>query len=273
MNYIVRGKFGRESCKNIAAHLKEMGCKVFVTKYPHKAKGMVVRWGWIEGCAGLNSGNGLASRKFASRMRLQQDGIPTPKTAAIGDWEELSFPILLRPYSHFGGNGWEVAKNKAELVVAIEAAKEFCELAGMDKKIYAQELMEKDEEIRVHVFGDGVLMVQKKELPEDHKAAANFCATELPTTVLKWSECKKVPILRAIEACKSLGCDFGAVDMFKSGKKWYVLEVNTAPHVTGKYTSKRYAMALNMWFNGKSIYVEKFEKKCDLFWGSKARPM
>lgn len=47
----------------------------------------------------------------------------------------------------------------------------------------------------------------------------------------------------AIMAVKSLGLDFGGVDVISSGGKAYVVEVNTAPHLT-PYAARKVAEAL-----------------------------
>lgn len=110
----------------------------------------------------------------------------------------------------------------------------------------------KKSEYRVHVLGDKVVDIQKKcrriETPDDQVNwkirnhdngfiyARNDVAENTPKAVLKNS-------LNAIRAC---GLDFGAVDVIYNERQAlpYVLEINTAPGLTGEtldgYT-KRFA--------------------------------
>ena len=109
----------------------------------------------------------------------------------------------------------------------------------------------KKEEYRVHVFQGEVVDVQRKARSTDvedenvnwqvrnHANGFIFARNEdhdVPDDVL-------VQAARAVEAC---GLDFGAVDVLWNQKKFeaYVIEVNTAPGLTGE-TLEGYASRFN----------------------------
>ena len=113
--------------------------------------------------------------------------------------------------------------------------------------LYTQ-YVNKTQEYRIHVHNGKVFFVQRKARDMD-----------VPNEDVNWKirnhangfiyankdvEVSDVAKDQAIAACAALGLDFGAVDIIRSarGDDWYVLEVNTAPGLTGttleKYTEQ-----------------------------------
>lgn len=100
--------------------------------------------------------------------------------------------------------------------------------------------IKKKKEFRVHVFKGEILFVQEKRRKND-----------IPDSEVNWQirnhsngfifahndvEIGDEGLNNAIIACNTLGLDFGAVDVIWNERenKYYVLEVNTAPGITGE---------------------------------------
>ena len=100
--------------------------------------------------------------------------------------------------------------------------------------------IKKKKEFRVHVFKGEILFVQEKKRRND-----------IPDEQVNWQirnhsngfifahndvEIGDEGLNNAIIACNTLGLDFGAVDVIWNERenKYYVLEVNTAPGITGE---------------------------------------
>lgn len=100
-------------------------------------------------------------------------------------------------------------------------------------------------EFRVHVVGDAIISYQKKVHSD------RLSASTIRTTSNGWNfevvEERDAPSVlddESIAAVKALGLDFGGVDIIiANDAKAYVLEVNTAPHLT-PYSARKMAEAL-----------------------------
>lgn len=108
----------------------------------------------------------------------------------------------------------------------------------------------KRNEYRVHVFLDEVIdVVEKRRVAGVEKTDEQ---SKIRSHRHGWVFCREnvslTPALELIakQAVKALGLDFGAVDIIYNAKedKYYVLEVNTAPALTGT-TLERYVEAFN----------------------------
>ena len=113
--------------------------------------------------------------------------------------------------------------------------------------LYTKLINTKDE-FRVHVVGGEAVEVRhKKRRKSIEEADANYHVRSYDNG---WAFNKKMPYeisssiaKEAVLAVKACGLDFGAVDVVWDGKYPYVLEVNTAPGLTGS-TTELYANAL-----------------------------
>lgn len=116
-------------------------------------------------------------------------------------------------------------------------------IAATDEELRAAPLytayVNKKEEYRYHVFNGEVVDVQrkarKKEVPDDQ---VNWKVRNLDGGFIFAREgvvVSPVASEEAVKAVAALGLDFGAVDIIWNQKedKYYVLEVNTAPGLTG----------------------------------------
>lgn len=94
-------------------------------------------------------------------------------------------------------------------------------------------------EFRAYVFRDKIIQVFEK-LPDT--GAKPDIRTDSNGWYYEWTEHHDLDKTPAIEAIKSLGLDFGGVDLVQSteDKKLYVLETNTAPDIY-KHTARQFA--------------------------------
>ncbi len=125
----------------------------------------------------------------------------------------------------------------------------------VDAPLYVK-YVKKQREFRIHVSFGEVIDVQEKrkrrDLPEEF--STNFQVRNHHTG---WVYCRENVELSedatrmAVEACRQLGLDFGAVDIIYNARQnlYYVLEVNTAPGLEGTTVDK---------------YAESFVKKLSL---------
>lgn len=124
---------------------------------------------------------------------------------------------------------------------------EFDDDLSVDAKLYVQ-YIKKEHEHRLHVFRDEVFFIQRKAralgVPDDN---VNWKVRNHANGFIyanKDIELPKVAHNMATNSIAALGLDFGAVDMIYNARqnKFYVLEINTAPGLSGttldKYVEK-----------------------------------
>lgn len=109
--------------------------------------------------------------------------------------------------------------------------------------LYVQ-YIKKKQEYRIHVFMGEVIDVQRKarklDVPDEE---VNWQVRNLDGGFIyarEGVELAEEPCLQAIAAVEALGLDFGAVDIIwhELSNTYYVLEVNTAPGLTGTTLEK-----------------------------------
>lgn len=103
------------------------------------------------------------------------------------------------------------------------------------------------EEYRVHVVGDEVVTYQKKVRRSDMTTHNSLIRTTAGGWGFDVIEDERLVTANIDDECilaiKSLGLDFGGVDVIDSGGTAYVVEVNTAPHLT-PYSARKLSEAL-----------------------------
>lgn len=117
----------------------------------------------------------------------------------------------------------------------------------VDAPLYTQ-YVPKKQEYRIHVFQGDVLDIQRKARCKDvADENVNWKIRNHDNGFIfarEGFECPQDVIDQAVRCVNALGLDFGAVDMIYNDKqqKAYVIEVNTAPGLTGttleNYTNK-----------------------------------
>jgi glutathione synthase/RimK-type ligase-like ATP-grasp enzyme len=223
--------------------------------YAFKTDHLVVNWGhgscpyW--GGSVTNSPNllnswsavSLAVNKLRAFQRFKETEVPTPLWTTSKDkakeWIDDGKIVFCRTkLSSMEGRGIVVATKPSELV---------------DAPLYTR-LFTKDREYRVHVFKGAVIDYVQKKL----KTGATEIAGRnkyVRNTANGWIFAREGVTVSdtaksvAIAACKSLGLDFGAVDLATSpAGKVVVFEVNTAPGIEGT-TITKYAEAITQYRN------------------------
>ena len=183
----------------------------------------------------------LASNKLSS-FKAMNGAVCTP---SFTESPEEAFKWLL-------GGGFVVARHKlnghsGEGIEILKPGPE-ADIEDLPKAPLYTKYIGKKEEYRIHVSRGKVFFVQRKaralEVPDDkinwqiRNHANGFIYANKDVEVA--DEAKT----QAIMACNSLGLDFCAVDIILGvDRKWYVLEVNTAPGLTGT-TLDRYVEML-----------------------------
>lgn len=232
-------KAGSASAKALAEALGVKRIKEKGSKFKGAAHKLIINWGCSKlpaellKCRVLNSPESVskASCKLASFKAMREAGVVVPSftterqevTALLEKGKTIVARTILRGHS---GAGIVVIDPGQEVVAA---------------PLYV-EYVPKKEEYRIHVFNGEVVDIQrkarKKDVPDDQvnwkvRNLANgfiFARGEdalgnVPQDVLD----------QAVKAVASLGLDFGAADVIYNDKqkKAYVLEVNTAPGLSG----------------------------------------
>lgn len=184
-----------------------------------------------------------ASNKQEAFHYLTLGGVSTPdfteSQATASQWIDEGFTVMCRTkLNAHSGEGIVVARTKDDLVNA---------------PLYTK-YKKKRSEYRVHVFLGTVLDVQEKR--RDREADINADQSLIRNHQNGWVFCRE-DVNRtealdqiAISAVKALGLDFGAVDIIYNQKedKYYVLEVNTAPGLSGT-TLDKYVEAIVQYYN------------------------
>jgi glutathione synthase/RimK-type ligase-like ATP-grasp enzyme len=183
----------------------------------------------------------LASDKFLAIERWQEAGLPTVQ--AFRYWGDAQAAarggvVFGRTRSGMQGQGITVYGNVDGLPTRPSSPHEWYSLYEQPTR-----------EIRLHVVGGEVVHVQGKYLDFPEMADGNPYIRNHGNGYRYRTPRQKVRTRRqeiAIEACRILGLNFGAVDMllFGSEKKARLLEVNTAPSCS-PLTLQKYASALS----------------------------
>ena len=236
-------KMGSASAKELA---RGLGCKrVFPNKaYQHKGNEVIINWGasqepsWAyPDMLNKPSQVALASNKLLAFDSMFDGEVATPLFTNSIEMAEGLFKDYKRVYcrkslSGHSGRGIIVASKKEELVQA---------------PLYVAGISGLRDEYRVHVFGDQVIDVQKKKrkvgvgvntLVRNHSNGYIYARDGVRAS--------NKMCVQSILAIRALGLDFGAVDLIvkrSDPEEMYVLEVNTAPGLTGT-TLEKYIAAI-----------------------------
>ena len=229
-------KMGSAGSKELA---KAVDCKRVYPdrKYRYKEGDLIINWGnsmfpkWgreipLKNFINMPGNIHMAANKLVAMKSFKNMMLSTPQFAELKENAALLFDSYDRVYCRtklFGhsGAGIVVATNPEELV---------------DAKLYTAGISGFRDEYRVHVFEDEVIDVQMKRKKTDaetnnlirnHHNGYVYCRVGV--------EISEGMEQLAMDAVMALGLNFGAVDIIKMrhSDDMYVLEVNTAPGLTG----------------------------------------
>src|SRR6266850_1970603 len=245
MKYILRRRgMGRDSCRLIAQH-STTGLKVIRNdKYQPEAN-FLFRWGTLSNVRNpereINSSEAihLAANKAEFRKVLQEENL-APKTWYNGF---VSYPCIVRPLQHSGGQNLYVCKDSLDLQAAIRAC---------NGQFYASELINKKAEFRVYTVSGRAIGVSQK-FPRDANSVAWNARCGGTVQTVSWDNWPLRALKSAIRADELSGLDFAALDLIVDNEdKVYVLESNSAPSVSD-YRAKCFARAFDYIIaNGKT---------------------
>lgn len=255
-------KAGSESAKALSNELKINRMKIENSKWKNSDKHVVLNWGNSNPPANAKDANfinhpdnvGIASNKikafeamdgkvnippFTTDNGVATDWLPDePKTNAKG----VKIPVVVcrQKLTGHSGEGIVLAYCKADIVNA---------------PLYTKYVPKKSE-FRIHIMGSSVLDEQRKarrkDVPDEN---VNWFVRNLDGGFTYMREDIDVPLCVRNEARKAIaaiGLDFGAVDIIFNEQKneAYVLEVNTAPGLTGT-TLEKYVAAIPKMYERK----------------------
>lgn len=279
---ILVGRNGKETVRKL-----DVSCSKHYKFYPsgrverddkeYDNRNIQINWGYVDSTNNRlivyndtrRIRNGFNKRK--SRMHLQSNGIPVPKTFTIDsvtrdDMVNFNGKFICRKDQHYAGRDLVVAESYSDLFKAVS-----------NGYTYFSKFYNKSKEYRVHVAHGKVLSVQQK-IPRDISVTNNIiwnhASGAFVFEVVQWNECS-IDILRpAVEAVKALGMDFGAVDILAypadaDDPVAVVCEVNTSPSLAD-YMSDKYSKYFN-WLHRSNERrnwwpYEQYTKPKSFFW-------
>lgn len=254
-------KIGSQSAKALATNLSSLlSLKVRRVrhdgKYRPKYRSLIVNYGsssrpsWGTTGTWLNKPESCAKagNKLSAFQAFRNEGLSIPEFSIdrsvaegwVADGATVVCRTLLNGHS---GRGIVLADNAAALVAA---------------PLYVK-YKKKRKEFRVHVFKDEVIDVAEKRRVRAERRPDKFDGY-IRNHANGWVFCRNDMVRPAdleslaLAACRALGLDFGAVDIIWNERenKCYLLEVNTAPGLTGT-TLVNYTNAIFKWIRTNDI--------------------
>ncbi len=172
-----------------------------------------------------------ARDKYLSLLILARNGIRVPRTAVVEDvyaamrFSQMWGQLVVKPMIGTMGFG-AVKADSSDIVYVVGRT-----LQRVGQPIYVQQYIDKpNRDIRVFVVGEEVVAAYYR---------VQTSSTSWKTNIAQGA--KPVPMNRvdkelediAIKAVKTLGLDYGGVDVAESGEGYVVLEVNASPNWRG----------------------------------------
>ena len=252
-------KMGSQSAKLLAKGLTDrLGLKVRRVRhhgrYRPRQRSLVINYGsgtrpaWPALGRWLNdpASTSRAGNKLSAFHAFKEASLPIPEftmdRAVAADWVAAGNTVVARTLLNaHSGRGIVLCDNTHPLVNA---------------PLYVK-YKKKRKEFRVHVFKDQVIDVAEKRRRRIEQRPATFDGY-IRNHANGWVFCRDGVVKPAdldglaIAACRALGLDFGAVDVIWNERenKCYVLEVNTAPGLTGT-TLLNYTTAIYNWIRSQ----------------------
>ena len=244
-------KQGSRSARTLAAALGGRVLKLEGSRWRARPGDTVINWGSSQvanyPCRVLNSPNavGLATNKLLAFNKFKEDvdsgvmaqfypDFTTDREVAQG-WIEGNETVVVRnKLSGHSGEGIEIFRKDAGERLELPQA-----------PLYVK-YVKKQDEFRVHIMADEVILVQRKARRADVEAPNWQVRNHANGFVFARNDVEPhdsvIDVARL--ATRSLGLDFGAVDVIWNNhqQKAYVLEVNTACGMEGS-TGEDYAAA------------------------------
>ena len=248
--YIRGGKGSNTAIKVMMHHFNELGHKVVRAKEDIYDVGL--SWGCsYEGPKPFLNAHVNRFNKFTAFSKFREAGVLCPTTFPVNSrlamyeneaYRPEKFPWLARKKQHSKGKDIVVCKNMAEA----------CDVRRNNQHDFFSVYIPIDTEYRVWVFKDKAFATYEKVYKgqgeyQGFMRNRRFGFDFSKRDDLVGSHQLEGPCIKAV---KALGMDWGAVDILK-GKdgKYYVLEVNSMPHIsnTKRSCGVRLAKQVSMW--------------------------
>lgn len=179
---------------------------------------------------------GNAVNKYRALQLLTQAGAPTP---LVSEYDACRLVledkrVVGRKTYHSKGRGFYMCSTMRGIEYAISKG-----------ATHFLEYIDNAREFRVHIVNGHSIKVSEKIFPSGVQATRRNRSFGATFQYPQGFNHKKTLRRIAKEAVEALGLDFGAVDLLYKDSKFWVLEVNSAPCLTDRYsdTLERYVQA------------------------------
>jgi glutathione synthase/RimK-type ligase-like ATP-grasp enzyme len=225
--YIRGGKGSNTAIKVMMHHFDELGHKV--VRNSEDPFGVGLSWGCsYEGPKPFLNAHVNRFNKYTAFSKFRDAGVACPTTFEINSKLadiKAPFPWLARKKQHSKGKDIVVCKNIAEA----------CDIRREGTHTFFSAYIPIDVEYRVWVFKDKAFATYEKVYKGAGEYQGFMRNRRFGFEFSKRNNLVGNPTIEGpcIKAVKALGMDWGAVDILK-GKdgKYYVLEVNSMPHIS-----------------------------------------
>lgn len=202
----------------------------------------------------------LSSNKIRSFERFQAENIPTPAWTTnfntARQWMDEGEVVYARTrIQGHSGEGIVVCSRNAQEAIGqgIQTSNTM-----VQAPLYTKGIQGNRNEVRIHVAFGRVILIQKKKRVQGYETLPEYSniVRNHSTGWIYATENLNVPQQvqnSAIQAVAALGLDFGAVDIVYKGRTnfdIFVLEVNTAPGLSGESSRAAYVQAFTDRING-----------------------
>lgn len=203
--------------------------------------------------------NTAANKLNAFRAFLENDVKTvdcTPDRDVAQEWVDDGYHVFCRTElrGHSGEGIIVVSNEEPEALGNVEWSTELPQAP-----LYTKGISSQHREYRVHVFCGKVIFVQQKRRANGWRENENY-SNVVRNHGNGWvygHEEITAPIQAVIDQAKlavsALGLDFGAVDVLSRQDEAWVLEVNTAPGLSGDTNRRNYANAILSVVNGEEV--------------------
>ncbi|MGB3500156.1 MAG: acetyl-CoA carboxylase biotin carboxylase subunit [Mesorhizobium sp.] len=105
-------------------------------------------------------GDKIEAKRTAKRLGIPvvpgSEGAVTEEAEAKRIAGDIGYPVIIKAAAGGGGRGMKVARNEADLEVALQTARSEAGAAFGDDAVYIEKYLEKPRHIEIQVFGDGM---------------------------------------------------------------------------------------------------------------------
>lgn len=179
----------------------------------------------------------LSNNKYYTVKVLGEAGLPVPDSSlsvgqqvAVQISEKISFPIVIKLLSGFGGRGVMRVQNKAEFKPLLDT------LRVLEEFLSAQQFIEsKGIDLRCYVVGEEVYAVRRSAPAGEWRANISRGGDAQLAKINK--EQKKI----VLDAAKIIGMELGTIDLIESKGKTFIVEANFTPGLIIDFFGRKFA--------------------------------